>query len=243
MHRVFIPTKDIDARQAVITDASTLHHLKAVLRVKPGEGISFADDQGAEYLGIIDKIESRRIVCTLQSRTSSAVNECSLTVACALVKGSGFEEIVEQLSQAGARRIIPLLTERVISRWPKHKVEERVARLRRIALSAATQSKRRDVLSVEMPCSFKDALALAASCDLKLIPCLERERVPLQEALRGASFKAPFILIGPEGDFSETEVAAARAAGFVPVSLGPRVLRVATAAVCAAFFITHHAHR
>jgi len=86
---------------------------------------------------------------------------------------------------------------------------------------------------------FKDVLPGAHDFDLKLIPTLDGARISLKSIFNqaGRQYKTIIVLIGPEGDFTAGEIAQAKDAGFLPVSLGDQVLRVDTAAIAAVSFI------
>lgn len=148
-----------------------------------------------------------------------------VTILQALTKGSKFEDVVEKCVELGANRIIPVRCERSESEASPHKVE----RWRKIALSAAQQSRRNVVPTVDEPRTFADALAAA-----KATLIVASERAPkgsLAQALRAHADATSFaIAIGPEGSFTDAELATAKAAGASFVALGPAILRTETAA-------------
>ena len=139
-----------------------------------------------------------------------------VTVAFAVVKGQRPEWAVQKLTEIGVDRIVPLLAARSVVRWPPGESGAPLARLRRVAREAAMQSRRAWLPAVEGVAAFS---AVAAEAGAALAhpggapPTLDR----------------PVVLVGPEGGWDDTELAA----GPPLVGLGPSVLRAETAAVVA----------
>ena len=161
----------------------------------------------------------------------------SLTIACAIPKSSGMDDVIDQLTQLGVERIIPMMTERVVVKLDESKKSARLERWLKIAESASAQSQRSDIPAIEPVTPFKEVVSNSGSYGLKLIPNLEGYRQSIQEVMRGNETSSILVLIGPEGDFTPGEVELAIDKGFIPVSLGSTVLRVATAAVAVASYV------
>jgi 16S rRNA (uracil1498-N3)-methyltransferase len=117
------------------------------------------------------------------------------------------------------------------------RAEEKHNRWLKIARSAAQQSRRSRIPDISPVTDFKDVISGAAEYDLKLIPHLSGDRKLIRDLLVSSQARSIIVLIGPEGDFTPEEVALALENGFLPVSLGDTVLRVATAAIAAASYI------
>lgn len=164
-------------------------------------------------------------------------------MTCAIPKKAKFDDIVDKLTQLGVSRIIPLITQRVIVKLGQEKEERRLKRWRRIAESASQQSQRHDIPLIGGVQDFKKLILESENFNLKLIPTLFGKRKSIKEALSSlmpsSLDKAKILcLIGPEGDFSKEEVDIAKKAGFVPISLGDLVLRVDTAAIALASYLS-----
>ena len=236
MNRFFLPKPDIAGSTLIINDKDKLHHIRRVLCLKPKERLVVFDGQGCEYDCIILSIgENVTLEIKDRRKQKNFSSGAKLTIACAIPKKAKFDEIVDKLTQLGASRIIPLITERVVVRLDRGKEEARLLRWKKIAQSASEQSKRSDIPVVEPVCKFKELLARSKDFDLKLIPSLSGERRHIGEVLDKAAGKGSVLaVIGPEVDFSDGELRSAENCGFVPVSLGSLVLRVDTAAVAVA---------
>lgn len=241
MHRIYVPSKNISLHKIILRDKKQAHHLKDVLRLRAASEVIIFDQEGREYLSILEELSSQGIVFAIKSRLERRRNNISLTLACAIPKAGGMDEIVDKLTQLGAERIIPLLSQRVVVRMDKQKKAARQERWEKIALSASRQSQRNTLPVIEPVREMEEFLCREHSFDLKLIPTLAGERRGLKQVISGCRPRSIIILIGPEGDFTAEEVEAARKKGFIPVSLGDLVLRVETAALAVASFIRLYA--
>jgi len=257
MRRIFCPSENISGGKITITDDNQIHHIKNVLRCKIGEEISVFDEKGNNYCGVIEKFLPHSCVVTnpvspsslrgLDATASKPKPACpagrqsqkqiGITVACAIPKRSKMEDIVDKLTQLGVERIIPMRTERVIVKLDAHKEKLRLERWKKVALNAVEQCKGCSLPVIGQVMNIEEVVSQSQDHDLKLIPALIGKRTALKSVLVEAKPKNILILIGPEGDFTPGEVNLAVRAGFIPVSLGERVLRVETAAVAAVSFI------
>ena len=163
-----------------------------------------------------------------------------LVLLCGLLKGEKQDFVVQKATELGAAAIVPVACQRSVPQLGEERAEKRQQRWARIALAAAQQCRRPDVPRVHGPTSLAAALQGCAPDPAALCLLLyEGPAAPLHALLPTTSELAPRalatvrLLIGPEGGFSDAEVAAATAAGFLPASLGPRVLRAETAVVAA----------
>ncbi|MBU1125564.1 MAG: 16S rRNA (uracil(1498)-N(3))-methyltransferase [Candidatus Omnitrophica bacterium] len=244
MHKFFVPRENIRAQEAVITDKKDIHHLKDVLRLRKGSSILLSDGENSEYTAWIKNMASSEVFLSIQKRQAypCACNYL-LTVACAIPKQSRFDDIVDKLTQLGVARIIPLETQRSVVRIDKKKKMLRQQRWQRIALSAAQQSRRADIPVVAPVMKIEEVLSEGTAYALKIIAALCEKRRTLKEIISPCTHRNILILIGPEGDFTEKEIAGAEAKGCIPVSVGANVLRVDTAAIAVASFIAIYEDR
>jgi len=232
MNRLYCDSSDVCGRKLVISDSNQVHHLKDVLRCKPGAMAVVFDNNGSEYSAQLEDISEKQAefkILEIKSRVDA--RQIQIAIACAIPKKSKMDDIIDKVTQLGADMIIPLITERVIVKMDKAKEFERWKRWEKIALSASKQSQRNSVSIVEPVTDFKKLIARAQEFDLKLIPNLGGERKSIKKVLSGKKPKSALVLIGPEGDFAPEEIKSALKAGFIPVTFGDFVFRVETAAV------------
>lgn len=238
MQRLYVSCKGICVGEINICDSKQLHYLKNVLRVKPGEKFILFDEKGREYISEVKDLLPESITLLIKSTRNRTESESfKITVACAIPKKSKMDDIVDKLTQLGVDRIIPLETERVIARLDNLKKADKYSRWHKIALSAAQQSQRNAITVIEPIQNIKKVLANSNSYDLKLIPTLEGNRKSLKEIVSKHKPRNILIFIGPEGDFTDEEVAMAVKSGCIPVTLGKTVLRVDTAAIAVVSFL------
>ena len=238
MNRFFIDNIKFFDNCIILNDSLQLHHLRDVLRIKPSEKVVVFDNSGNEYIVLVVEVGPLSAKLELIERKIHDDSGIKITVACAIPKHARMDDIIDKLTQLGVECIIPLETERVIVKLNKQKKLERLARWKNIALSAAKQSQRNKLPVVKPICGLKDAILNADDFDLKLIPTLEDNRKTLKVIFANAvKINRVMVLIGPEGDFTPSEVALAKDSGFLPTSLGKQVLRVDTAAIAVVSFI------
>jgi len=220
-----------------INDKDQMHHIRGVLRLEVGERIVIFDGTGTEYTAEISRINKSQVQTRLIETKSIQMPGYRLAIACALPKLGRMDEIVDALTQIGVDVIIPMTTERTVVRLEEANKEARLSRWRKIAISAAKQSKRATVPDVLGITTFSESIQKSSQYSVRLIAALCVTTRPLCDVLSLTNGNSMLVLIGPEGDFTSQEVDTAIKVGFEPVSLGRNVLRVATAAIAIAAYI------
>jgi 16S rRNA (uracil1498-N3)-methyltransferase len=206
-----------------VLDAGDEHHLRRVLRVRPGDELLVADGAGrwrACRLGAGGRPEPAGDV-QVEVRPEPAV-----TIAFAVTKGERPELAVQKLTELGVDRIVPFAAERSVVRWDPERAARHTERLRRVAREAAMQCRRPYLPVVDDLADFTSVASLPGAV------LADRGGGP-------PSLANPTVLVGPEGGWSEAE----RSAGMASVTLGPHVLRAETAAMAAAFALVALRHR
>jgi 16S rRNA (uracil1498-N3)-methyltransferase len=212
-------------------DPEEARHMARVLRLRPGDVIVALDGTGREYTVRLETLTSEAAVGTVLVETSPAhESPFAVTLAQGVPKGDKMEAIVRAATELGVARIVPVLTERTIVRLDPARWRARARRWQRVAKEAAKQCRRAVVPSVGVPRPLADFVGGEAGDGLRL--CLwEAEPTGLADVVGAPQgpVASATLLVGPEGGFSRTEVDMARAHGFRPVGLGPRILRTETA--------------
>lgn len=230
-------SNDIDGTTVRLNPEESAHCVK-VLRHREGDEIAVMDGAGTLLWCRLDEASPKEAVATVVRREPGfGGHPYRLTLAvCPTKNMDRYEWMAEKATEFGVDAIVPVIGERSERKVCK------TERLERIVLSAAKQSLKAAVPVVAQPLSVMDfiaSFASGASADggepLKLIAyCFEGEKLSIREALEASSQRDVVVLIGPEGDFSPREVAAAMKAGFKPVHLGASRLRTETAALASA---------
>ena len=198
------------------------------------------DDRGAEYEVTLTAVGPKEAVGRVVStRPAAGEPKVQLTLFQSLLIREKFEWVLQKATEVGVTQIVPVLTARGLVRT-KQIEENKLDRWRRIVTEAAEQAHRGRIPRIEPVIPFDDVFSRFVGFDRFLIAA-PLQTVSLREALQGMGRPDPAIalLIGPEGGFSDEEVALARDKGAMAVGLGPRILRTETAAVVACALILY----
>ena len=240
MARLYCPKESIRGKEIFINDPRQIHYLCDVLRMKVGDDIYVFDGQGKEYRCEIKGLSNKRITLLIKKENHNKFrSKFNLTVACALPKQKNrFDDLIDKLSQLGVDKIIPMITQRVVVRWDHSQRQRHHQRWLMITRQACIQSGRNVLPIIEPIKEIRQILNSTEAYDLKLIPTIIEKKQNLRNVVNKSNPKKILILIGPEGDFTESELGQAVNAGFIPVCLGDLVLRVDTAAIAVASFFS-----
>ena len=204
------------------------HHLATVRRIAAGDRITLFNGDGNEYAAEV--IGMARKAVTLRILSAAAVDRelpFPLIVAAALPKGDRTDILIEKLTELGVTRFVPLITTRSVV-TPK---ETAVAKWTRVVVEASKQCGRNRLMVVEPPVKLSELLGRDATGQTRLLFHTTVDSPRLGPLSPHTGFVAA---IGPEGGFTLDEVVGAVECGWKVCSLGPRILRVETAAICAA---------
>ncbi len=230
MARFFVDKEKIEENRIIIEGADA-HHIARSLRMAEGDVTVVCDGEGKEYLCRLVRIRDEECVCEIIEETSSASESpVSITLCMAYPKGDKLETVIQKAVELGADRIIPFESSRCIKRPKAEKAEKQTARLQRIAEEAAKQCGRAKIPTVTQAMSYKAMLCEVADSTLPLLCYESEEGRTIKSVLAGRKTPASIsVIVGSEGGFSAEEVAEAKAAGCISVSLGVRILRCETA--------------
>jgi 16S rRNA (uracil1498-N3)-methyltransferase len=226
--RLFVPPQSLHATPIVVRGEEH-HHLARVLRARPGDAITLFDGAGAELAARVVRVgrAETELGAETEAAPATAGSETPLVLLTAVPRGGRMDFLVQKCCELGVSRIVPVIAARSVVR-PE---ADRRARWDKIAREAARQCGRADVPVVAAPAALSAALAAPELPARRLVLSPADGGRPLRALLPDRAATA--LLVGPEGGLAPAETEAARAAGFVPVSLGPRILRVETAAMVA----------
>lgn len=232
----YAPPKNITGEEIVLPADESRHALK-VLRLKKGDRLLVVDGLGQAYRGEI-RTAGKTAVKILIHSTIRNFGEPAvrLTLAAGMSAGSKFDTIVEKGTELGVKRFVPVISEKSkVKLEEPRRVKNRLTRLERVALAAVKQCRRSYRPEIAAPVTFVEYLKEFDPEALNLVFTPAKTARPLEEIPFDGGLKRINLLVGPEAGFSPDETSAALQTGFLPVSLGSRVLRTETAgpAVCA----------
>ena len=236
----------ITGDQVVLTGPEA-HHLVHVMRAGPGTRVVLFDGSGVEFPARVQRVGRSEIELAILGRQEvDRELPVSLTLGVALPKGDRQKWLVEKAVELGVARLVPLRTARSVAQ----PVRQALDRLRRTVVEASKQCGRNRLMEITPPRDWPDFVSESTEstespCRLLAHPAFQEEpadasvHVSTREAVTTVGkVECPlFLAVGPEGGFTDEEVTLAVTAGWRPIDLGPRVLRVETAAVLLAAMV------
>lgn len=226
--RLYLDTRLIPDTEVEL-DERGAHHVARVLRMKPGAPLRLFDGRGNEADACLARVEKRRVSASIETLLDRKVESpLQLALGQGISRGERMDFTLQKSVELGVTRIVPLWTEHSQVQLDEKRLEKRMEHWRGVIISACEQCGRNVLPELTTPVRLSEWVAELDGEELGLL--LD----PLQSASL-ADLSAPVgvvrLLVGPEGGLSDSEVRAAREAGFVGVRLGPRILRTETAAL------------
>lgn len=207
------------------------------MRQREGDYCTLFDGAGREWKAQIARVENRIVFYKKLSETRASVPAYKIVLAQAITKPKSMEFIIQKATELGVTQISPLLSERSISRINAEQGKDRVEKWKLISIEAAKQCGQNRLPIITPVVTPNQFLEKICSKAVKLLASLQPEAQSLKWTLReqftNQKVSEIIVMIGPEGDYAPAELGKARSAGFLPVSLGPIVLRAETAALFA----------
>jgi 16S rRNA (uracil1498-N3)-methyltransferase len=239
-HRFFVPSHQISGPRVTIM-GSDAKQIKNVLKLKEGDMLEVLDGSSKVFAVKINSVKSDEVLCFVtSSRSMKTEPAVKITLIQSIAREAKMDMVIQKCTELGVTKIVPVVSERTIIKLDQEKKDKRLSRWQRIAKEAAEQSSRAVVPGIEEIKDFAEALGQEKGTDLKLIPWEMEEKTSIKTVLKeNKKVKSLSLAIGPEGGFSSKEVKEAKAAGFIPVSLGKRILRTETAGIAVLSMINY----
>ena len=238
MHRFYIPPENWNPDALALTN-SEAHHARDVLRLKRGDKLVVFNGRGREITAEIADVGKDEIRLRKLHEAETPRLRCRITLGQAIPKGKNMDLIVQKAVEIGAAEIAPILSDRTVVHVDLESTAQKQAKWQQVAIEAAKQCGQNWLPQVKPPRKLQEFFADAspARTDLRLIGSLQSDARHLKKILADYSSEhgqlptSVLMLVGPEGDFTPAELALARSHGCQPITLGPVVLRVETAAI------------
>ena len=231
-HIISVPSK------GTIKGQDAKHAFK-VLRLKKGASIIISNGQGKDFSARILSVSVDRIELDIMEElipiTESPID---ITLCSGMLKDNKMDFVIKYVTQLGITKWVPFFSERSIPSPDAKRMEKRSQRWETIAKESLKQCQRSRLPEICMPINFETLLTLPEPSDFKLA-FWEKASTKLAALKEKEAVSRVFILIGPEGGFSENEIDQAEQKGFLSCSLGPRILRAETASISSCTLIQH----
>jgi 16S rRNA (uracil1498-N3)-methyltransferase len=209
----------------------TSKHSVSVLRMQEGDELQLTNGQGTIVRASILKAHKKNCTLNAIEILQSVDSRKPVTLAISLLKNpSRFEWMLEKVTEIGIHAVIPLISQRT------ERQHFRADRMKNIMVSAMLQSQQSWLPEIMEPVAFAEVLKMGSFENKYIAHCLPEKRSTLSQETGSAS--SSIILIGPEGDFSPSEISAAIEQGYKPVTLGDTRLRSETAGIVAATLLS-----
>jgi 16S rRNA (uracil1498-N3)-methyltransferase len=224
----FIGNFDLSQKSLEISDKNFINQIKNVFRMKAGNIIFLIDGKSEEAEAEIVKISTDQInLKILNTRKNENESPVYGILYASILKKQNFELVAQKAVETGIKEITPLITARTV------KTEIDQERLKKIIKEASEQSERGILPKLSLPMNFKEALEISKDNDANFI--FDQIGALAAKDIKVKAGNKIGIFIGPEGGWTEEELALAKNKGFVIVSLGKTILRAETAAIIASF--------
>jgi 16S rRNA (uracil1498-N3)-methyltransferase len=222
VRRLYVPDLP-EAGGVVVLEEAPAQHVR-VLRLQPGDEVVLFDGKGRAAPARLESI-GEQVVCQASASTATEGAHARVVLLLSVPKGSKIDDCVRMATELGVDEVALMYTERTVPRWEPDRARSRVDRLTRIASEASAQCERDDVPVVHAP---RLCAAWLEQMPPGAVGVLFGARA--RGALRlGGTPEQVWCALGPEGGFTDEEIALFEGAGFRVASLGARVLRVETA--------------
>jgi len=235
MSHFYVNPKNIQ-NNLFVMDKQQLHYIVNVRRFAVDDEINLFDGLGNSFTGKITEISNNQLKGIIISKTSFIKPSVEVYLYCAIAKGERAEWLIEKAAEIGITKFIPLITKRsVITSLSENKYE----RFNKISLSASCQCGRADIMKIEKPVIFEEALKNNTDKNTISILAWESEDKKTIDDIYNSNknIKKINIFIGPEGGFEPAEIELAKANNLLTATLGKNILRIETAALTASVLV------
>ncbi|MDQ6809013.1 MAG: 16S rRNA (uracil(1498)-N(3))-methyltransferase [Verrucomicrobiota bacterium] len=232
MHRFYIAPEDWNPEALTLT-GSQAHHASNVLRLARGSRAVVFNGVGREITAEVTGHAGAALQLRKLHEAQTLPLRCRITLGQAIPKGKNMDLIVQKAVEIGAAEIAPIVSDRTVVRLDEEDAAQKQVKWQTVAIEAAKQCGQNWLPIVRKPVTLAQFFADSSRSDLQLIGSLQSDAQHLKKLLaeRDERPASVLMLIGPEGDFTPAELNLARTNGCRPITLGPIILRVETAAI------------
>src|SRR5262249_1384351 len=237
MHRFYIAPENWDTRGLALR-GSEAHHALHVLRMQAGDKLVLFNGKGRELTAEIANVADHEIGLRKLHESETAPLRCRIVLGQAIPKGKNMELIVQKVGEIGAAEIGPIISDRTIVQLDSESCSQKQTKWQQIAIEAAKQCGQNWLPRVRAPKKLAEFFSTSEQpFDLCLIGSLQPDAQHLKRILetysseRGDRPRSVLMLGAPGGVFTPAELALARRHSCQPITLGPIILRVETAAI------------
>jgi 16S rRNA (uracil1498-N3)-methyltransferase len=226
----------------VVIAGPEARHILRVLRLGRGNHLVLIDRTGARFQAVIVGTDRKQVTVRIERALPTPPPSPVRIVLCqSLLKSHPMDYLIQKTSELGVDTLIPFISGRTVVRLPPERAADRLRHWREVASNATKQSGRDRTLVIQPPVALPELIeAVRRDAALKVVFWEEEGSTDLKRLLGESPQRQAFVgMVGPEGGFTEEEVVAAKEVGFIPASLGYRILRSETAATAVAAIVQY----
>lgn len=245
MRRFFAEGDQISGGRVALCERESQHAAR-VLRLEPGDDAVVLDGRGGRLECVVSAVRRHQVTLEIRSRSTTPRPLGCPTLFQALPKPKAFEAILQKAVELGAARIVPVVCERCVAQVDGEAAAAKTAKWRWILIEAMKQSGCLWLPEIDPPAEIKSGVRGQPGLDLEVIGAIRpgalhiRSIFKERELQAAGAFKSLGVWIGPEGDFTDSEIEmVVRTRNARPVTFGDLVLRCETAAICALSILSH----
>lgn len=229
--RLYVDTP-LTEGQTLVLDSDSAHYLGRVLRGRSGDSVYLFNGTGDEYTSAIETLSKRAVTLQVQKRHAGLPEpDTRITLSLALSRNEKMDLAVQKAVELGVTVFQPIVVTRSVMQLEPARVNKRMAHWQAVVVSATQQCGRSALMQLAHPTALSEYLSAPSSDSLRLLAHPDASN-SLPTLLTDTEVQRNVeIMIGPEGGFTDEEVAQAEAAGYLSINAGPRVLRTETAAI------------
>jgi 16S rRNA (uracil1498-N3)-methyltransferase len=232
MQLPFFFEENLPVPDEFILSEESSKHIVQVLRMQELDQLNITNGKGEVLTAFIVTADKKKTAVKITARNFFTPRPGKVSVAVSLIKNkTRFEWFLEKATEIGVSEIIPLICQRTEKQHFRHD------RMQNILVSAMLQSQQSSLPLLHEPVTFEEAIKKSAHSNKFIAHCTDAEKKQLANEASGSKQGDQIILIGPEGDFTKSEIELALQHNFIPVSLGETRLRTETAAFVAAVLL------
>jgi 16S rRNA (uracil1498-N3)-methyltransferase len=226
--RLYAPVALVIGQQIELDDDNG-HYVRTVLRLKKDDAIILFNGKGGEYTCVLSEVSRKTVLVAVKTWSDRNVESpLQVTLGLGISRGDRMDLSVQKAVELGVHQITPLTTERCVVQFKGDKKSQRLQHWQKIVQHAAEQSGRTVLPELTEIAALQNWVGSQQGLKVFLDPYAEQSLAQLHPDDMKVT-----LLTGPEGGFANQERNIAKAAGFIPVRLGSRILRTETAAIAA----------
>jgi 16S rRNA (uracil1498-N3)-methyltransferase len=211
------------------------HHLQNVLRIKPNQSLELFNGDGYQYTAVVEQLSRKQVHVRIESRSEHPLlPHLSVHLAQGICRGEKMDLVIQKATELGATEITPIITDYSNVKLNKERLQKKRLHWQSVANSACEQSGRCDIVTVRALQTFSEFIKVQHGENCFLLEPTATEKIPQRESVESLT-----VVVGPEGGFSDTELALAKDSRCQLISLGQRVLRTETAGLAALSIIQY----